>query len=78
MNWDEGTGGDVSLRGRVTAQVPLAYESVSGERWAPGIETAGESIDRRGKAAPLCISIDPARPITAASRTGRCGSGGSA
>ena len=41
MNWGEGTGGGVSFERQVPAQVPLASESVSGDRWAPGIETPG-------------------------------------
>jgi hypothetical protein len=39
MNWDDGTGGNVPLSRQASAQVPLGYESVSGDRWAPGIET---------------------------------------
>jgi hypothetical protein len=41
MNFDESTGGGVSFERQVTAQVPLGYESVSGDRLAPGIETPG-------------------------------------
>ncbi len=41
MNWNEGTGGSVSFERQVSAQVPFEYESVSGDRYAPGIETPG-------------------------------------
>jgi hypothetical protein len=41
MSWDDCTGGVVSFKRQAAAQVPFAYEPVSGDRWAPGIETQG-------------------------------------
>jgi hypothetical protein len=56
MSWDERTGGDVSFGREVPAQVPLGHESVSGTRWAPGIETPGSGStgesNRRSNSAP--------------------------
>jgi hypothetical protein len=49
MNWDDGTGGGVSLERQAAAQVPLGYESVSGDRWAPGIETPGSRCTGEAK-----------------------------
>jgi hypothetical protein len=41
MNGDQCTGGDMSLQNQVVSHVALEFESVSGDRWAPGIETVG-------------------------------------
>lgn len=56
MNWDEGTGGDVPFQRQVTAQVPLAYESVSGDRWAPGIDTLGSRSTGEAKRRSAAVS----------------------
>ena len=41
MDWQDGTGGGFQLRREAYHPAFLAHESVSGERWAEGIETAG-------------------------------------
>ena len=53
MSWgNDGTGGVVSFQHRAAAQVPFAYEPVSGERWAPGIETQGSRSTGEGRRRP--------------------------
>src|SRR3990172_5154828 len=66
MNWDEGTGGDRPLQRQVTAQVPLAYESVSGDRWAPGIETLGSRST--GEAKRRSATVPATRPPVSSRR----------
>jgi hypothetical protein len=66
MNWEEGTGGDVLLQRQVTAQIPLGDVSVSGDRWAPGIETpgsrsTGEAKRRSGTVAATKPPVSPRR-----------------
>ena len=41
MSWDDGTGKDVLARREDDVQYPLEFESVSGDRFAPGFETPG-------------------------------------
>jgi DNA-directed RNA polymerase subunit F len=41
MDWQDGTGGGFQLQREAYRPTSLAYESVSGERWVEGIETAG-------------------------------------
>ena len=41
MDSQDGTGGGVQLQREAYRPASLAYESVSGERWVEGIETAG-------------------------------------
>ena len=41
MDSQIGTGGEVQLQREAYRPTSFAYESVSGERWAEGIETAG-------------------------------------
>jgi len=41
MSWDERTGGDSRFERQLPVQFSLDYGSVSGDRWAPGIETPG-------------------------------------
>lgn len=65
MSWDEGTGGGVSFERRAAAHDPLAYESVSGERWAPGIETLGSRSTGEGKRRSISV---PATRLPASSR----------
>lgn len=64
MSWDNGTGGDVSFERQAVGQVPFAYEAVSGERWAPGIETPGSRStgETRRRAASTPTVGPPAPP----------------
>jgi len=66
MKWEDGTGGDVAFQRQVTAQVPLEYESVSGDRWAPGIETLGCRCT--GEAKRRSATVAPTKPSVSARR----------
>lgn len=67
MNWDDSTGGDVSFQRQGSLEVPLAHESVSGERLAPGIVTLGSQLTaadgRRGSTGPSARPSDSLRRI---------------
>jgi hypothetical protein len=41
MDWQDGTGEGVQVQCGADRSASLTYESVSGDRWAQGIETAG-------------------------------------
>jgi hypothetical protein len=66
MNWDGGTGGDVPIQRQVTAEVPLEYGSVSGDRWAPGIETLGSRST--GEAKRRSATVSPTKPSVSSRR----------
>lgn len=65
MNWDDGTGGNVPFQRQGPVEVPLAYESVSGERWAPGIVTLGSQLTGESKRR---VSVAPATRPSASLR----------
>ena len=62
MNWDEGTGGGASFERPGTPQIPLVYESVSGDRWVPGIETPGSRSTGEAKRRPMSVPGPKLRP----------------
>lgn len=48
MSWDDGTGGKSLFSHDVATQIPLSHGSVSGDRWAPDIETIGNRATGTG------------------------------
>ncbi len=69
MDLQDGTGGVVQLQRDADRPTSFAYESVSGERWAEGIETAGSRSTgesrRRSIGAPPRKHLLPQRRISA-------------
>jgi hypothetical protein len=63
MSWDERTGGDSLFERQVPAQVSLDYGSVSGDRWAPGIETPGSRSTGESKRRPVTVPV-AGRPVS--------------
>ena len=59
MDWQDGTGGGVQLQREAYHPASLAYESVSGERWVEGIETAGSRST--GESRRLSTGVLPRR-----------------
>jgi len=63
MKSGDSTGGEVLFEGRETVQVSLDYESVSGSRWAPGIQTpGGQSTGEDKRRAAATPSTRPSVP----------------
>jgi len=67
MNRDEGTGADLPVQRHTITTDPFAYESVSGDRWAPGIETPGSRCT--GEARRRAVSEPAAKPAIPSRRT---------